>query len=79
MELSGLGGSFGYPLVSRVCTSLCVVIQKLRKPGPKDFAVIRLHIEALSAIAEENITGDGDGLGDHLSHDLAELIRKLIS
>lgn len=46
-DLKGMGGTYGYPAIARLCTSLCKLIETRIETG--DFPLINLHVEACRA------------------------------
>lgn len=75
-DLSGLGDTFGFPLVTSLCRSLCRFL-KLRG-GALDGAreVIAVHMDALRLIAAERVRGDGGPIGREITEELARAVRK---
>jgi hypothetical protein len=50
LAVKGLGGTFGYPLVTSIASSLNDFVIKLRVASQAQLLVIRLHIDALYVI-----------------------------
>jgi hypothetical protein len=50
LAAKGLGGTFGYPLVTAIASSLNDFVGKLRAADKSQLMVIRLHIDALYVI-----------------------------
>ncbi len=46
-DLKGMGGTYGYPAIARLCSSLCRLIET--RVEPRDFALVNLHVEACRA------------------------------
>lgn len=74
-DLRGQAGTFGYPLVSQVGDSACKFIDLSEDIGTNEVAVLAMHIDALKAINQSKITGDGGPIG----HELMSGLRKIIS
>ena len=56
LSIKGLGGTFGYPLVTAIAASLNdFVLKRADVTGPQ-LAVIRLHIDAIYVILAQNTT-----------------------
>jgi hypothetical protein len=74
-NLKGQGGSFGYPLVTRIAQSLCELVPDDigRVPPPTAVPLIRAHLEALRLVLAQRLTGDGGPVGRGLAARLAEL------
>ncbi|MEK9660307.1 MAG: hypothetical protein VW644_00980 [Alphaproteobacteria bacterium] len=75
-ELKGQGGTFGYPLISRIGGSLCRYIESLEDHGAVDLDVIRAHAMALRVVASQKICGDGGPVEKELVGELDRLIVK---
>lgn len=70
-DMKGQGGSFGFPLVTKIGHSLCRYL-KGGEMGDANLPVIQAHISALRLIVEKAIKGEGGPAG-------ARLIAKLES
>lgn len=75
-ELRGQGGTFGYPLVTEVCDSLCKLID-VTETGDAQTKIVRTHVDALRAIVTANIEGDGGAIGKELMSSLRQIQEKL--
>lgn len=64
-DMKGQGGSFGYPLVTKIGQSLCRYLHS-GEIGEAHFPVIQAHIGALRLILEKSIKGDGGVMGGKL-------------
>ena len=63
MELKGLGGSFGYDLISQVCDSLKKFTDGRSEANPRDVEIIAAHVNAIGVVLAEDIRGDGGDVG----------------
>jgi hypothetical protein len=59
LDLKGLGGTFDYPLVTRIAKSLNDFTGQLSKVGKRQLQVIALHVDALYVLLAQQITGTG--------------------
>ena len=75
-DLRGQAGTFGYPLVSHVGDSACKFIDLSEDFGDNEFDVLRMHIDALKAINQSKIKGDGGPIGKELMSGLRKVILK---
>lgn len=61
-DMAGQGGSFGFPLLSRLGRSLCDLIQaRNRAIAAGDIALLRAHLDAAQAILDDPDTADAEG------------------
>ncbi len=75
-DVAGQGGSVGYPLASVVGRELCRFIDGLSGLGPRELEVIDLHLDAISVILHDRITGDGGARGAELLAGLRGVIAR---
>ncbi len=78
-DLRGQAGTFNYPLITRVGSSLCRFTEGLEDCGEREFEVIRLHIEAMQAILASSLRGDGDTVGRQIAGGLERAVGKILS
>ena len=74
-DLKGMGGSFGYQLVTEICGSLNKYLIKLGEaevfPNAK---IIKAHLAATDTILTENIKGDGGESGGKVVGRLQDIV-----
>ncbi len=58
-EIKGMGGTFGYPLLTRLAKSLHDFIRGLGMPSDAQFEVIRIHVDAMYILLAQHVTGQG--------------------
>lgn len=75
-DLRGQAGTFGYPLVSQVGDSACKFIDLSSEIGATEVEVLNMHIDALKAISQAKIKGDGGPIGAELMGGLRKVILK---
>ena len=78
-DLKGLGSSFGYPLVTRISSSLCRFIEEDFDKNPKATRIMAGHVDAISAVIRGGVTGDLDEIGTQLAAELNNLVDKTIT
>lgn len=71
-ELRGLGGTFGFPLVTTVSISLFELTHVRVDPSDECLKLIKNHIDSLKAIVRENVRGEGGPIGQELVKELNE-------
>ena len=69
-DMRGQGGSFGYPLMTRVGSSLCRFTEVLNNPDERAMKVVRAHVEAMRAVITNRVKGDGDAIGREIAQGL---------
>lgn len=72
-ELRGLGGTFGFPLVTTVSMSLFQLTLGKVTPTDECLALVRTHVDTLRAIIRENVRGEGGPIGQELVLELAQM------
>lgn len=75
-ELRNQGGTFGYPLVSRVATSLYRYTESKGNASDEHLTVIKAHIDTLATLLHHKVAGDGGEVGKALLKALKEAILK---
>ncbi|MCR9070560.1 MAG: hypothetical protein NXI18_02480 [Alphaproteobacteria bacterium] len=75
-DLRGQAGTFGYPLVSKVGDSACKFIDLSETIGGTEVGVLNMHVDALKAISQAKIKGDGGPIGAELMGGLRKVIQK---
>ena len=64
-DLKGMGGSYGYPLVTRLAASLCRLIETEagKQAARANPGLVAAHVDALRAAVRERIASDADPMG----------------
>ena len=75
-NIKGQGGSFGYPLVTRIGHSLCTLVRQERDFSDADLGVIQAHLDALRLILAKDIKGEGGEVGAKLAARLENMVPK---
>jgi hypothetical protein len=78
-EVRGQGGSFGYPLVSRIATSLYRLLRERPALPTGGMDAVDKHIEALRAVVAQRVKGDGGTLGQQLAGELEAMVDRLLA
>lgn len=74
-NMRGDGGSYEYPLVTKIAGSLSSFIEDTAEPGPKDFEVIKAHLDALSIVISQKMSGEGGAIGKVLVKELETVVK----
>ena len=75
-DMRGQGGSFGYPLMTRVGSSLCRFTEVLNNPDNRGLVVVRAHIDAMRAVIGNKVKGDGGRVGRQIARGLEMAVEK---
>lgn len=75
-EIKAGGGSYGYPLISRIAESLCKLTEGMRQPAAMDMALIKFHQDALNIVVRKKIKGIGGEIGQLLVEGLEIVVAK---
>ena len=78
-DLRGQAGTFDYPLITRVGSSLCHFTDGLDYCDERGLEVIRLHIDAMQAIVASSLRGDGGAVGQEIASGLETAVRKVLA
>ncbi len=65
-NIKGLGGSFGYYLMTDIASSLNEYILTAKQNSDIQTEVIRAHVSAMDMVINEDIEGDGGDRGDEI-------------
>lgn len=74
--LRGLGGTFGYILVSEVAGSLCDLADRLLAAGQVDRPSMLAHVQSLTLLHHRRVKGDGGAGEATLCDGLAKLVAR---
>lgn len=69
-DIKGLGTTYGYPLVTRIASSLCSMLHDPEKRLTVPSEIIVAHVAAISASVNRDIRSDNDPRGKALAEDL---------
>jgi len=75
-DVKGMGGTFGFPLLTHLAKSLHDFMGKIPLPSDKQFEVISIHIDALYVVLARGITGVGGKLEKELLDSLRIAVDK---
>ncbi len=75
-DVKGQGGTFGYPLITRIGNSLCRYVEAFEDRSKIDPAICGAHINAMRAVITNKVAGDGGKLGAQLVTGLDAVVAK---
>lgn len=78
-DLKGQGASFGFPLVTTIGQSLCVLTRdRARDYWDEHLDLARSHIDAIDLVLTKDIKGDGGKVGAELVARLEQRVAALV-
>ena len=75
-DMRGEGGSFGFPLVTQIGDILCKYLTALKSPEALEPPIVKLHIDALKAVINQRLRGEGDDTAKQVVDGLAQIALK---
>jgi hypothetical protein len=69
-DLKGLGTTYGFPLITRIAASLCVLTDDAEKRTRAPIALVDAHIDAIRAAVREDMKTDEHPVGRALADEL---------
>ena len=78
-DLKGMGGTYGFPLITQIAASLCRLVETEagKNVAQADPSLVRAHVDALRAAVRDRIKTDGHPIGRALVHALEAQVAKL--
>jgi hypothetical protein len=73
-ELKGQGTSAGYGMLTRFGDSLCRYIEAQQNMGAKELAIVKAHVDSISAIMGRSIKGDTNPIGLAIAAELEKVV-----
>jgi len=78
-DLRGLGGTFGYPLITHIGSSLCDLIARFDTVTVLHLEAVELHISAMKLVIAEGMSGDGGQRGQQLAASIEAMVGKVLT
>lgn len=75
-DMRGQGGSFGYPLMTRIANSLCRFIEALPQIDKGGLAICSAHVDAMHAVIGNRVSGTGGEIGGQIAAGLETAVQK---
>lgn len=73
-DLRGQAGTFGYELVIRISDSACKFIDLSDRFGRVELMVLNMHVDALRAVKQQDVRGEGGTTGIDLMNGLRAVV-----
>jgi hypothetical protein len=78
-DLKGLGTTYGFPLVTRIAASLCMLTDDVQKRTQAPIALIDAHIDAIRAAVRDDIKDDEHPVGRALAEELEARVAQALA
>ena len=79
-DMRGQGGSYGFPLITRVGSSLCRYIEGRDWASTTgDLQVVSAHIGALNVVLARKVRGEGDEVSRKVADELEALVAQRLA
>lgn len=75
-DLKGLGTTYGYPLITRICGSLCKMMDDEDKRMAAPRVLVDAHMDAVRAIVRGQIKEDNHPMGSVLAVTLEQRVKE---
>jgi hypothetical protein len=72
-EMRGMGGTFGFPLISRFADRLHGILSEPGRIDGARLATVTVYVRTLRAVAAHRVTGDGGAIANELLGELTRL------
>jgi hypothetical protein len=77
-DLKGLGGTYEFPIVTRMAGSLCTLLEEPTGRSSASIALIDAHIEAIKAAVKADIRDEGHPVGWTMIRSLEDRVRAAV-
>jgi hypothetical protein len=74
-DLKGLGGTYEFPIITRLAGSLCKLLDDPAKRPAAPLYLVDAHINAIKAAVRDNVRDDANPVGRALAEALEEQVR----
>jgi chemotaxis protein histidine kinase CheA len=78
-DLKGLGGTYEFPIITRLAGSLCQLLDDPEKRSTAPMYLVDAHIHAIKAAVRDNIRDDSNPVGRALAEALEAQVRAYFS
>ena len=75
-DLKGLGTTYGYPLITRICGSLCKMMDDEEKRGEAPRLLVDAHLDAVRAVVRDRIKDENHPMGRVLAEALEARVKE---
>lgn len=74
-DLKGLGGTYEFPIITRLAGSLCKLLDDETKRATAPLYLVDAHINAIKAAVRDNVRDDSNPVGRALAEALETKVR----
>ena len=74
-DLKGLGGTYEFPIITRLAGSLCTLLDDEQKRSNAPLYLVDAHINAIKAAVRDNVRDDSNPVGRALAEALEAQVR----
>lgn len=78
-DLKGLGTTYGFPLITRIAASLCVLTDDAEKRTRAPISLVDAHIDAIRAAVRDDIKTDEHSVGRALAEELEARVAEALA
>ena len=78
-DLKGLGGTYEFPIITRMAGSLCKLIELPEQRIKAPMKLVDAHIDAIRAAVRDDIKDDGNPMGRMLAQELERQVAAYIA
>lgn len=75
-DLKGLGTTYGYPLITRICGSLCKMMDDETKRAEAPRILVDAHLDAVRAVVRDQIKAENHPMGRVLAETLEARVKE---
>lgn len=77
-DMRGQGGSFGYPLMTRIANSFCRFTETVESLDADAIGILETHVDAMRAVIGNKVKGTGGDVGAQIADGLDAAVQKYI-
>ncbi|MEQ8440373.1 MAG: phosphorelay protein [Alphaproteobacteria bacterium] len=75
-DMRGQGGSFGYPLMTRIANSFCRFVEGLEELDKHSLEICNAHVKSMRAILQNKVKGTGGPTGAQIADGLEMAVKR---
>lgn len=75
-DMRGQGGSFGYPLMTRIANSFCRYVESLNTVDAGALEICDAHVKSMRAVLQNRVKGDGGAIGAQIAEGLETAVQR---